>query len=213
MKGQLALAGFPGMLQMTLGHIHGRRRFVQGLIITSMAGLLPRFFNPARAQTPLAPTPACEDDDEPTPAQTEGPFFTPNSPERANLREPGMDGTPIVLTGYVLSRSCRPLPGVLVELWHADASGEYDNEGFRLRGHQFTAADGSYRFETIVPGIYSGRTRHYHVKYQAENRPVLTTQLYFPDEPANRRDGIFRPELVMMVADGTARFDAVLDVT
>ena len=136
----------------------------------------------------LSPTPACDDGDEPTLAQTEGPYFTPNSPLRTNFREAGMAGTAIVLTGQVLTRSCRPVADVLVELWHADDAGRYDNEGFRLRGHQMTAQDGIYRFETIVPGIYTGRTRHFHVKYQAPNQPVLTTQLYFPGEPGNDKD-------------------------
>jgi protocatechuate 3,4-dioxygenase beta subunit len=49
----------------------------------------------------------------------------------------------------------------------------------------------------VVPGLYSGRTRHIHVKVQAPDRPVLTTQLYFPDEPANSGDGIFQPELLL----------------
>ena len=48
-----------------------------------------------------------------------------------------------------------------------------------------------------MPGIYSGRTRHIHVKVQAPDGPVLTTQLYFPGEPDNDRDGIFSPELVL----------------
>jgi protocatechuate 3,4-dioxygenase beta subunit len=55
--------------------------------------------------------------------------------------------------------------------------------------------------ETIVPGLYTGRTRHIHVKAQAPNQPVLTTQLYFPDEPANATDGIFDPALVMDMED------------
>ena len=163
----------------------------------------------------LAPTPACDDGDEPTPEQTEGPFFTPNSPQRSMLRESGMPGAPIALVGYVLARSCRPVPGALVELWHADDAGVYDNEGYRCRGHIFTAADGSYRFDTIVPGIYPSRTRHFHVKYQAPDQPVLTTQLYFPGEPRNDRDGLFTPELLMELSDGpdlTARFDAILDM-
>ena len=127
-----------------------------------------------------------------------------------------MAGTPIVLTGLVLTRSCQPLPGVLVELWHADDEGVYDNTGYRLRGHQFTGPDGAYRFETIMPGLYPGRTRHFHVKYQAPDHPVLTTQLYFPDEPANGRDRIFSPELLVALSKGDraaiARFDAVLDI-
>jgi protocatechuate 3,4-dioxygenase beta subunit len=102
----------------------------------------------------------------------------------------------------------------MVEIWHADDSGEYDVDGMRLRGHQFTGADGSYRFETIVPGLYPGRTRHFHLKFQAASEPVLTTQLYFPGEPANRRDRLFRPELVMRIGSGSsvAHFDTVLDI-
>ena len=121
---------------------------------------------------------------------------------------------PVELSGLVLTRSCRPVVGALVDLWQADDRGEYDNKGFRLRGHVFTDAEGRYAFRTIMPGLYPGRTRHYHVKVQAPARPVLTTQLYFPDEPLNRSDDFFHPELVMQVAKGEdalrARFDVVL---
>jgi protocatechuate 3,4-dioxygenase beta subunit len=106
---------------------------------------------------------------------------------------------------------------VLVDLWHADDSGEYDNAGFRLRGHQFTDAEGRYLFRTIAPASYRGRTRHLHVKVAAQYRPVLTTQLYFPDEPQNQRDPLFRPELLMRVSRSgelmRARFDFVLDMS
>ena len=160
--------------------------------------------------TTLSPTPACDDGDDPTPEQTEGPFFTPDSPERTSLREPGVDGTTLVLTGTVLATDCTPLAGALLDFWHADAAGEYDNEGYRLRGHQFTDASGRYRLETIVPGLYTGRTRHIHVKAQREGGSVLTTQLYFPNEPGNESDGIFDPALEMDRARGDARFDFVL---
>jgi protocatechuate 3,4-dioxygenase beta subunit len=163
----------------------------------------------------LAPTPACGDDDEPTPAQSEGPFFVPNSPERSDLREPGLAGTPLLLTGLVATRSCRPLPGALVELWHADDAGSYDLAGFRCRGHQFTDSSGAYRFSTILPGLYPGRTRHFHLKFQAASRPVLTTQFYFPGEPLNAVDGLFNPELVMtMIAEPepAAWYTTVLDL-
>jgi protocatechuate 3,4-dioxygenase beta subunit len=123
-----------------------------------------------------------------------------------------MAGTPIALTGFVLTRSCLPLPGALVELWHADDTGEYDNLGYHLRGHQFTGADGRYLFETIVPGLYPGRTRHFHLKFQAANQPVLTTQLYFPREPDNERDRLFDPALLLRIDDEFARFDTVLDL-
>lgn len=172
---------------------------------------------PAPAATTLPPTPACADDDDAvTPAQTEGPFFTPNSPERTSLLETGVTGTPMRLTGLVLATDCQPIAGALVDFWHADDAGVYDNAGYKLRGHQFTAADGRYTLETIVPGLYPGRTRHFHVKVQAANEPVLTTQLYFPDEPDNARDGIFSPALLIAVqASDTGQagqFDFVLEV-
>ncbi|MBI4273975.1 MAG: intradiol ring-cleavage dioxygenase [Rhizobiales bacterium] len=164
----------------------------------------------------LNATPECKDNDAPTVKQTEGPFFKPRSPERADLIEPGIKGRPLELAGLVLTRACRPISGALVDLWHAGDDGEYDNKGFRFRGHQFSDAAGRYRFRTIVPALYPGRTRHYHVKVQAANRPVLTTQLYFPNEPTNARDGLYRKELLMRVAnlgEGiAARFDFVLDM-
>jgi len=164
----------------------------------------------------LAPTPACRDGQAPTPRQGEGPFFKPRSPERADLREPGTAGRPLELVGLVLTRRCRPVAGALVDLWHADEKGEYDNSGFRYRGHVFTGADGAFGFRTIVPADYSGRVRHYHVKVQAPGGRLLTTQLYFPNLPANRSDGMFRRELLMRVTqagDGlSARFDFVLDM-
>ena len=65
----------------------------------------------------------------------------------------------------------------LLDVWHADDRGGYDTAGFRLRGHQFTDGSGRFELETIVPGLYPGRTRHIHVKVQAPNGPILTTQL------------------------------------
>ena len=165
----------------------------------------------------LTPTPACHDGDAPTRAEIEGPYFKTNSPLRSDLREPGIAGRPVELSGVVLTRSCRPVGNALVELWHANEQGEYDNAGFRLRGHLSTDAQGRYAFRTIFPGLYPGRTRHYHVKVQAPNSAVLTTQLYFPDEPRNRRDSFFHDELVMKVAAADdalrARFDVVLSLT
>lgn len=165
----------------------------------------------------MEPTPACgDDDDEPTLAQTEGPYYTPNTPERTSLLEPGMPGTKLVVTGYVLSTTCQPVNRALIDFWHCDDAGVYDNVGYTLRGHQFTDEQGRFYLETIVPGVYPGRTRHIHVKVQSPNQPVLTTQLYFPNEPDNARDGIFNPALVMKaqdVADGkAANFNFVLKI-
>ena len=162
----------------------------------------------------LAATPDCRDGDEPTVPETEGPFFKPKSPQRSDLREPATKGKPFELSGYVLTKSCRPVLGAVVDLWHADENGEYDNIGFRYRGHVITEPDGAFRFHTIVPALYPGRTRHYHVKVQAPSSHLLTTQLYFPNEPRNSRDSLFQRGLLMRVANAgdAGRFDFVLDV-
>ena len=147
-------------------------------------------------------------------AQTEGPYFKPSSPERIELFEAGMAGQPIELIGLVLTRDCKPVSGALLDFWQADARGEYDNSGFRLRGHQFTDADGRYRLRSVVPGLYPGRTRHIHVKVQPRGGRVLTTQLYFPGESQNRSDGLFRKSLLMRTAKNAGslagRFDFVV---
>ena len=168
----------------------------------------PEATQPAPAPAPedtsqaLPLTPECVDADDLTPAQTEGPYFTPNSPERASLLEPDVAGTRLLLSGFVLTPGCQPVAAALVDFWQADDAGRYDNVGYRLRGHQFTDEHGRYVLETVVPGLYPGRTRHIHVKVQAPGGPVLTTQLYFPNEPGNQRDGIFRPALVMDATSG-----------
>jgi protocatechuate 3,4-dioxygenase beta subunit len=188
------------------------RRIVLGAGVFAAGSLLG--IGSTAAQAPLAPTPACHDGDEPTLAQTEGPFFKPSSPERSELLEAGMAGQPIELAGFVLSRDCKPIAGALLDFWQADDKGNYDNSGFRLRGHQFTDADGRFRLRTVVPGAYVGRTRHIHVKVQPRGGRVLTTQLYFPGEAKNRSDGLFRKELLMRTAKNegwlAGRFDFVV---
>ena len=199
---------------------HSRPRTSRREFLTVAAGLTALAAGtPATAAAqaqPLRPTPSCPGSAPPTQRQTEGPYFKPDSPRRASLLDPGMTGTKIVVTGMVLSTACQPIARALIDVWHADDRGDYDNAGFRLRGHQFTDDQGRYRLETIVPGIYPGRTRHFHVKVQAPSRPVLTTQLYFPGEAVNARDPIFSRDLVMQVSDAgggkAATFDFVLDL-
>jgi protocatechuate 3,4-dioxygenase beta subunit len=131
-----------------------------------------------------------------TQRQTEGPFFKPESPKRTSLIEKDTKSR-LVLSGVVLSPQCKPVPNALLDFWHADEAGEYDNRGYRYRGHQFADAQGRYRLQTIVPAEYPGRARHIHVKVQAPGRRILTTQVYFPGDASNRRDGLYRPELEM----------------
>src|ERR1700716_1443812 len=109
----------------------------------------------------LAPTPAVGEQLELTQEETAGPFFRPNSPLKADFRESNLTGEPIKVSGFVLNRRGKPIVGALLDFWHADGDGEYDLKAFRCRGHQFSDANGRYALETIVPGLYPGRTRHY----------------------------------------------------
>src|SRR5437762_5796209 len=150
---------------------------------------------------------------QPTPAQTEGPYFKSGSPMRTSLVEPGMAGTRLALSGRVLSRDCRPIAGARLDFWQADASGTYDNAGYRLRGNQTTGSDGRFALVTVVPGEYPGRTEHIHVKVQHAGTGTLTTQLYFPGVSKNQQDAIFDARLLLKIEPSarglTATFDFV----
>jgi protocatechuate 3,4-dioxygenase beta subunit len=185
-------------------------------LVTGGGVALARDRGTSASNRPLAPTPHCGDGDEPTHDNIEGPYFKPNSPLRTDLTGNGMPGTPLTVSGYVFGTNCVPLSGVLLDFWQADDNGAYDMNGFTLRGHQFTTAQGGYGLTTIVPGLYPGRTRHIHVKVQAPNQPILTTQLYFPGEPRNSTDAYYDPKLEMTVRQVSsgeqASFDFVLNV-
>lgn len=197
--------------------------FLAACTSRTLETVLPTLTAPASdpAAAPIAqllpPTPACgDDDDDPTPPQTAGPFYTPNTPERTSLREAGLPGTLLTVTGQVRATDCAPIAGALLDFWHCDDAGNYDNVGYTYRGHQYADADGRYLLETILPGVYPGRTRHIHVRVQAPNQPALTTQLYFSGEPGNARDGIYNPVLEMALTDGAdgklGTFDFILTV-
>jgi protocatechuate 3,4-dioxygenase beta subunit len=169
----------------------------------------------AAVEAPRSAVTACNGF-QPTPAQTEGPYFKAGSPQRRSLVESGMPGTRLTVNGFVLTAGCKPVRRARLDFWQADANGDYDNDGFRLRGHQFTDARGAYRLETVLPALYGGRTRHIHVKVRAPGRPTLTTQLYFPNTSQNAQDGIFDRRLVVRMRTvgnrRVARFDFVLRI-
>lgn len=152
-------------------------------------------------QTQDQPTLTCDDNLEPTVSNPAGPFYKSGAPERSVLVEPGMAGTRLILTGQVLTTDCQPVAGAVLDFWQADDQGEYDNVGFTLRGKQFTDEMGRYRLETIVPARYPGRPPHIHVKVNAPDGPVLTTQIYFEGQPGNESDAMVRPSLTMPLTD------------
>jgi protocatechuate 3,4-dioxygenase beta subunit len=178
---------------------------------------------------PIAPAPAAAT----APAcgltepNIEGPFYRPGAPSCSELSRPGHGvlaspyamGTPVTITGRILDRDCRPLPGARVEIWHADHGGAYDHEGFSYRGRLDSGPEGEYRLDTIIPGHYLNgstyRPAHIHVKVRAPERPLLTTQLYFEGDPHNDGDPFIRESLIMTLSPGPhggkqATFDFVV---
>lgn len=110
----------------------------------------------------------------------EGPFYSPGSPERSSLIEEGMPGIPVIILGRVFNQDCNPIPGAKLDFWLADVDGEYDNIGYRLRGHVYTDREGNYTLESIEPTTYTGRPPHIHVKvFSSDGEEMLTTQMYF----------------------------------
>jgi protocatechuate 3,4-dioxygenase, beta subunit len=143
-----------------------------------------------------------------TPPQTEGPFYPTELPADADsdlVRVTGAAaravGQVTHVMGRVLDRQGRPLPGALVEIWQCDANGRYRHPGdrggrrdpgFQGFGRALTDAGGGYRFRTIRPVAYPGRTPHIHVKVLRGRSELLTTQMYVAGEPLNARDGLYR---------------------
>lgn len=142
----------------------------------------------------------------PTPSQTEGPFYPVSLPGDSDfdlLRNGGLrytHGEPAWVEGVVSDLQGRPVAGARVEIWQCDAGGHYHHPGdggradpaFQGFGRVTVGADGRYRFRTIRPAAYAGRTPHIHVKVRLGSRELLTTQLYVQGEPGNARDMLWR---------------------
>src|SRR4051812_16021973 len=122
------------------------------------------------------------------PEQTEGPYYVDNHLIRRDIRA-GRKGVPLELRlAVVNAATCKRIKGATVELWHADAGGNYSGfstPGNYLRGGQRTNSKGLAIFKTIYPGWYQGRTTHIHVKVHVGGSVAHTGQLYFP-EAVNR---------------------------
>lgn len=192
---------------MTTGHYRlGRRRAVLGFGALSLSPLLPACGSSGARRGPSRASDGGLVSIDPadggaggvtcnlTPAQIEGPFFVDTGLMRSDLRD-GKSGVVLELELRVVEgTTCAPIPGALVEVWHADANGAYSafdiaqgnsqnqaGETF-LRGYQRSNEDGRVEFLTVYPGWYPGRTPHIHVMVLLEGRTeLLTTQLYFPE--------------------------------
>jgi protocatechuate 3,4-dioxygenase beta subunit len=136
-----------------------------------------------------------------TAANIEGPFYKRGAPSRSVLANANDVGERLQLTGTVRSTSCEPLANARLDVWHANARGGYDLDGFRFRGVMTTDARGRWDLRSIVPGRYLNgdryRPTHIHVKLVAKGYQPLTTQLYFADDPYNEGDPFIDPSLIM----------------
>jgi len=176
-----------------------------------------------------------------TPPQSEGPFYPDRMPldQDADLvsvrgRSGIANGEITDLAGRVLDAAGRPLSGVRVEIWQCDANGRYlhsaDRNGpapdpnFQGFGFFSTGGDGAYRFRTIRPVAYTGRTPHIHFKLRSRTAPEFTTQMYIAGEAQNARDALFRSldragrpalsaKFERAASAWQARWDIVLGVT
>lgn len=155
-----------------------------------------------------------------TSGQIEGPFYSPKTPQRRDIRDP-LVAEALVLAGRVLDPQCRPIAGAVLDFWQTDHAGRYDNHGYRYRGHQRTDEAGRFELVTVRPSAYTAmsifRTPHIHVKVQGANTRLLTTQLYLPDaEETNARDTYYLPALAIQYLSREAgaeraAFDFVLE--
>jgi protocatechuate 3,4-dioxygenase beta subunit len=122
-----------------------------------------------------------------TPEMTEGPFYIDGEAIRGDITE-NLPGAPLRLDLTVAdASSCTPIKDAVVEVWHADAVGDYSGFGNGassttfLRGGQVSDGDGKATIQTVYPGWYQGRTVHIHVKVHVGGNTVHTGQLFFDD--------------------------------
>lgn len=182
---------------MTLSTPSSRRRLLTGGAAVLAATAAPAWLSPALAQATAR---------QPTPSQTEGPFYPvalPADSEFDLLRNGNSSytrGQPAWVEGTVVDLAGVPVSGAVVEIWQCDHAGRYHHPGdgnradpaFQGFGRVTVGRDGQYRFRTLKPVPYSGRTPHIHVKVRLDRMELLTTQLYVAGDPGNERDFLWR---------------------
>jgi protocatechuate 3,4-dioxygenase beta subunit len=203
-----------------------RRQFLRNTAIASISlGLLPSVGKAAESKASNE-TSTCN----PTTLDYygQGPFYTPNAPSITNAQLASVNeaGTRLILSGLVQNLDCTAvIPNTVLDIWHANDAGAYDNAGFNLRGTLQSNSQGFYLFETILPGKYlngaSYRPSHIHFRITPPNFPTIITQLYFEgdtdipgDAAASISSGTFDAtnRIVPLVLNGQGKYEATWDI-
>ena len=206
-------------------HSKSRRQFIKNASLASLAFSLSPLASNAKTERSKS-TDAC--DRTTLDYYGEGPFYTDNPPEinDGKLATPSETGTKIRITGRVQNLDCGEfIPNTVIDIWHANDAGDYDNSGYNLRGKVLSNAQGFYTFETIKPGKYWNgskyRPSHIHFKITPPGFPSITTQLYFQgdtDIPADAAASITSGQfdathrIITLTDDGNGVLEGTWDI-
>jgi protocatechuate 3,4-dioxygenase, alpha subunit len=138
-----------------------------------------------------------------TPSQTVGPFFHIGCTKLfvSDLASPNVPGTRITIEGRILDGDRNPVPDAMIEIWQADAAGEYahaDDPQFKGYGRVATDQNGKFRFTTIKPGSVQGPENTMqapHLEISIFMRGLLkqlVSRIYFSGDSANASDPILK---------------------
>lgn len=202
MRNQRGMGGFDGkqtpLMNTTIHPFHiplSRRKLLHSLLLTTGGIITGSVYAEALTLTPRA---------------TEGPYYPDHLPldQDNDLTmiiggKAPASGVVTEFGGRLLNVDGKPIQDAVIELWQSDNNGCYihsrGTQQGKERDPQFqgygkieTNAKGEYRFRTILPGLYTGRTLHYHIRVKQNEKSMLTTQLFIAGIPQNDRDGILR---------------------
>jgi protocatechuate 3,4-dioxygenase, beta subunit len=164
-----------------------------------------------------------------TPSQTEGPFYpqsfadcTDSDLTIIGQNHVSAQGQSVWIEGTLSDSKGKVISGAIIDVWQACASGRYNHPSetnpapldkqFQFAARLHTDSEGSYRFKTIIPGVYPAtdqwqRPPHIHFRVEVEGVHLLTTQMYFKDHPLNARDEILQDTLKEL---GTQAYDLLM---
>ncbi len=198
------------------------------LTMLSFTLLLPQFSFAQAATTNTNQTPSSAQSSQVTGVITpcnvteptvQGPEYTANPPIRQGQDfAQGIPGERLVLSGKVLNHmTCKPVQGAVLDIWQTNSTGDYDYKGFNLRGKIVTDKDGNYVLNTVYPESLQldniTRPSHIHVIVGVPGQPLITTQVYFEDQPndAYLKDSLIVKPVTDVNGTKIAHFDFLVE--